>query len=465
MDTDFKKPLAETWKSFNPSSLERGPTDLNHEERHRDFMRQALELARLGVGLAAPNPYVGALVVDPNGKILGSGFHTYERIKHAEVIALEQAQGKGASLKEATLYLNLEPCCHQGRTGPCTEAITASGVKRVVTAMRDPNPIVDGRGIKQLRAAGIEVIEGVLQDEARKLNESFAKYMRWHEPLVTLKAGMTLDGKIAPPPVQSGAALGSGGSGGPTGGWITSETARAHVQELRHASDALMVGVGTIIADDPLLTDRSGRPRRRPLLRVIVDSRLRLPLESRVVKTVHDDLLVLCSFAEEKKKREFEARGIRVEQVAVAHASPPAEVSHKIMHMPSRRRTGTGAPIVPETGAASADGRPDMRSMMARLAQMQITSLLIEGGALVNWAALAAGVVDKLFLYYAPKILAGMGSVPFARGAGFRHMGEAAYVRRVTIHHFGEDFAVEGYIRDPYDFALVANLEPMEEGY
>ncbi len=425
-------------------------------------MRQALELARQGIGLAAPNPYVGALVVDADGRILGSGFHTYERIKHAEVIALEQAQGKVASLKEATLYLNLEPCCHQGRTGPCTEAIITSGVKRVVTAMRDPNPLVNGKGIEQLRAAGVEVIEGVLQDEARKLNESFAKYMRWHEPLVTLKAGMTLDGKIAPPPVQSGASL---GSAGPTGGWITSETARAHVQELRHASDALMVGVGTIIADDPLLTDRSGKPRRRPLLRVIVDSRLRLPLESRVVKTAQDDLLVLCSFAEEKKKREFEARGIRVEQVAVAHASPLAEFSNKIKRMPSRRRTGTGAPIVPETGSSSSDGRPDMRSMMARLAQMQITSLLIEGGALINWAALAAGVVDKVFLYYAPKILAGMGSVPFARGAGFRHMGEAAYVRRVTIHHFGEDFAVEGYIRDPYDFALVANLEPMEEGY
>src|SRR5437773_9648405 len=153
------------------------------------------------------------------------------------------------------------------------------------------------------------------------LNESFAKYMRWHEPLVTLKAGMTLDGKIAPPPVQSGAALGSGGSGGPTGGWITSETARAHVQELRHASDALMVGVGTIIADDPLLTDRSGRPRRRPLLRVIVDSRLRLPLPSRIVQTANNDVLVLCSFAEEKRKLQLQQLGIRVQQIPVGGAA------------------------------------------------------------------------------------------------------------------------------------------------
>jgi diaminohydroxyphosphoribosylaminopyrimidine deaminase/5-amino-6-(5-phosphoribosylamino)uracil reductase len=418
-------------------------------------MGQALKLARQGIGLATPNPYVGAVIVDDSGNILGSGFHTYEGLKHAEVIAIEQAQSKGISLRQATLYLNLEPCCHQGRTGPCTQAVISSGIKRVVAAMRDPNPLVEGKGIEQLRAAGIEVLEGVLEDEARKLNEAFTKYIRWHEPLVTLKAGMTLDGKIAPPPAESGGPT-SSGSGGATGGWITSETARAHVQELRHSSDALMVGVGTIIADDPLLTDRTGLPRRRPLLRVIVDSRLRLPLESRVVKTAQDDVLILCSFAEEKKKSEFEARGIRVEQVAVAHnASSAAERSEKVTRMPSRRRTGTGAPVVPETATGSADGRPDMRSMMARLAQMQITSLLIEGGALINWAALAAGVVDKVFLYYAPKILAGTGSVPFARGAGFRHMGEAAHVRHVTIHHFGEDFAVEGYIRDPYDFGTL----------
>jgi diaminohydroxyphosphoribosylaminopyrimidine deaminase/5-amino-6-(5-phosphoribosylamino)uracil reductase len=420
-------------------------------------MHQALELARKGVALAAPNPYVGAIIVGSNGSILGQGFHTYEGLKHAEVIALEEAQRNGASLEEATLYLNLEPCCHQGRTGPCTQAVVASNIKRVVIAMRDPNPLVEGRGIEQLRTAGVEVIEGVLQDEARKLNESFAKYIRRHEPLVTLKAGMTLDGKIAPPPAA--AAPTPVERSGPTGGWITSETARAHVQELRHASDAIMVGVGTIIADDPLLTDRTGKPRRRPLLRVIVDSRLRLPLESRVVKSAQNDVLVLCSFAEEKRKRELEACGIRVEQVAVAHVAAPAAVPDNVRQMPSRRRTGTGVPIHTEAGMVSADGRPDMGSMMRRLGEMQITSLLIEGGALINWAALAAGVVDKVFLYYAPRILAGMGSVPFARGAGFRHMGEAAHVQHVAIHHFGEDFAVEGYISDPYDSTAAGGTE------
>ena len=227
---------------------------------------------------------------------------------------------------------------------------------------------------------------------------------------------MTLDGKIAPPPGESEnpTALGAGGA---TGGWITSEIARRHVHELRHETDAIMVGVGTIIADDPLLTDRSGLPRRKPLLRLVVDSHLRLPHTSRVVKTANDDVLVLCSFAEEKKKRALRALGIRVEQV-----SPP---------MP--------------------DGRPDMIGVVKHLGELEITSLLIEGGAMVNWAALAAGVVDKVFLYYAPKILAGSGSVPFASGPGFRHIRDAAYVKSFRLHRFGEDFAVEGYLRDPYE--------------
>src|SRR5207248_4055384 len=178
----------------------------------------------------------------------------------------------------------------------------------------DPNPLVTGKGFQCLRQAGIKVDSGICEEEAKVLNEGFAKYIRYHTPLVTLKAAMTLDGKIAPPPSESHNPTALGG-GGATGGWITSEVARAHVHSLRHQHDAIMVGVGTIIADDPLLTDRSGRPRRRPLLRVILDSRLRLPLESLVVKTAKDDVLVLCSFAEEKKKKQLQKRGIRVEQI------------------------------------------------------------------------------------------------------------------------------------------------------
>src|SRR5579864_2405997 len=237
------------------------------------FMRQALALAEQGVGLCSPNPCVGAVLVSREGKVIGSGSHTYESVTHAEVLALEHAAASGESVRGATLYINLEPCSHQGRTGPCADALIAAGIGRVVAAMPDPNPLVSGKGFERLRAAGIEVSAGLQQAEAEKLNEAFAHYIQTRAPLVTLKAGMTLDGKIAPPPAGHSAPSA-------TGGWITSEAARAPVQELRHASDATMVGVGTIIDDDPLLTDRSGRKRRRPLQRVVLDSRLRMPLTS-----------------------------------------------------------------------------------------------------------------------------------------------------------------------------------------
>jgi diaminohydroxyphosphoribosylaminopyrimidine deaminase/5-amino-6-(5-phosphoribosylamino)uracil reductase len=377
-------------------------------ETDERFLRRALELAREGIARTSPNPSVGALIVDDTGTMLGSGFHTYDGKKHAEILALEQA---GPKANGATLYINLEPCSHQGRTPPCADAVIAAGIRRVVASMQDPNPEVSGKGFAKLRDAGIAVASGILEDDARPLNEAFAKYIRDRTPLVTLKAAMTLDGKIAPPP----------GSNGKTHNWITSEPARAHVQELRHQSDAILVGVGTLIADDPLLTDRTSRPRRRPLLRVVVDSRLRLPLQSRLVRTAKDDVLVLCSFAEEKRKKELEDHGLRVEQVS----------------------------------NFTADGRLDLKSVIKTLGQMEITSLLIEGGAAVNWAALAAGIVDKVFLYYAPKILAGGNSVPFASGEGFPSMTAAAYVKSFRLHRFGEDFAVEGYLRDPYEQAAI----------
>ncbi len=394
------------------------------------LLTRALGLAREGVGLCSPNPCVGAVLADDSGQEIASAYHLYNDIKHAEILAIEQA---GAKARSATLYINLEPCSHTGRTGPCSEAVIAAGIRRVVAAMVDPNPAVSGKGFDRMRSAGVvvEVAEGELNQQARRLNESFAKYILQRTPLVTLKAGMTLDGKIAPPPGESSnpSALGTGGA---SGGWITSEEARAHVQELRHAADAIMVGVGTVIADDPLLTDRTGKPRRRPLLRVILDSRLRLPLESRLVKTASSeakDVIVFCAFAEENRKHELEARGIVVEQLPLF---PVAE-----------RYVVGGSPM-------KSDGRPDMKKLTQRLGEMELTSLLIEGGALVNWAALAAGIVDKVFLYYAPKILAGTGSVPFASGEGFRHVSDAAQVKSLKLHRFGEDFAVEGYLHDPY---------------
>jgi len=379
------------------------------------FLRYALDLARQGVGLTSPNPNVGAVLVDDDGNVIGAASHTYEGRKHAEILAIEQA---GDKVRGSTLYLNLEPCSHQGRTPPCVNAVIAAGIRRVVACMPDPNPAVSGTGFKLLRAAGISVATGILEEEARKLNEAFAKYISTGTPLITLKAAMTLDGKIAPPPADPSMPR-PAGAGGSTGGWITSEAARAHVQQLRHENDAIMVGVGTVTADDPLLTDRSGLQRRRSLLRVVVDSHLRLPLTSRLVKTANNDVLVLCSFAEESKKKKLLDHGIRLEQVPYA----------------------------------TTDGRPDMRGVAKRLGELEITSVIVEGGAMVNWAALASDVVDKVFLYYAPKILAGTGSVPFAAGPGFKDVSDAAYVKSFRIHRFGEDFAVEGYLRDPYDNA------------
>ena len=390
---------------------------MSDQTTDEQFLLRALDLARQGIGLASPNPYVGAVVVDIGGNIVGTGAHTYDGVKHAEVRALEHA---GTKANGGTLYINLEPCSHRGRTPPCADAIIAAGIRRVVASMQDPNPAVSGRGFERLRAAGVQVEVGRLEDQARPLNESFAKYIRHGTPLVTLKAAMTLDGKIAPPPTE---ALRES-DGAPSGGWITSDLARAHVQELRHQHDALLVGVGTILADDPLLTDRSGCPRRRPLLRVILDSRLRLPVESRLVQSVASriehkspsDVLVFCSTADEKKKEQLEAQGVQVEHIA----------------------------------DTMSDGRPDMPAIFRRLGELEITSVMIEGGATVNWTALASAVVDKVFLYYAPKILAGTGSIPFAAGAGFPGMSEAAQVKSVHLHRFGEDFAVEGYLRDPY---------------
>jgi diaminohydroxyphosphoribosylaminopyrimidine deaminase/5-amino-6-(5-phosphoribosylamino)uracil reductase len=381
------------------------------------LLQRALELARGGIGLASPNPYVGAVITDAHGNVAGTGTYTYARVKHAEVLALEAA---GARARGGTLYINLEPHAHQGRTPPCTDALIAAGIRRVVASMPDPNPKVSGRGFEQLRAAGVQVDVGGLEEEARRLNEAFALYIRHGRPLVTLKSAMTLDGKIAPAPEQGNRHDEIRTEGGFTGTWITGELARAHTQELRHQNDALLVGIGTVLADNPVLTDRSGRPRRRSLLRVILDSHLRIPLESRLVQRAaterNDDVLVFCSAQEgqenEGKKARLRELGIRVEEVSA---------------------TESGANL-------------DLPPILRRLGQLEITSLMIEGGAAVNSSALAADVVDKVFLYYAPTIFGDAGAISFEDPAA----GQTTRVDDVRLHRFGEDFAVEGYLRDPY---------------
>ncbi|HTQ58438.1 MAG TPA: bifunctional diaminohydroxyphosphoribosylaminopyrimidine deaminase/5-amino-6-(5-phosphoribosylamino)uracil reductase RibD [Bryobacteraceae bacterium] len=359
------------------------------------YLREALDLARKGNAQTSPNPMVGAVLVR-GGQIVGRGFHTWAGVKHAEILALEEA---GERARGATLYINLEPCSHQGRTGPCAAALIQAGIARAVVALEDPNPLVAGDGLRQLRAAGIAAeIAGEFTNEAEKLNEAFVHFMRTRLPLVTLKTALTLDGKIAAPDDNRG--------------WITSDKARAHVQQLRHESDAILTGIGTVLADDCLLTDRTGLPRSRPLLRIVLDSRLRLPLDSQMVRSASDDLLVVgTSAAPAERRQALEQLGVRV------------------LILDGR------------------DGRSDFRAAIEAVAQQKYLSVLIEAGAKVNWAALETGVADKIFFYYAPKILGGSESLSMAGGVGRRRRADAIRVRRTELHHItADEFAVEGYI-------------------
>jgi diaminohydroxyphosphoribosylaminopyrimidine deaminase / 5-amino-6-(5-phosphoribosylamino)uracil reductase len=371
------------------------------------LMDRALDLARRGVALASPNPMVGAVLSAAAGGIVGEGFHTYDGLRHAEIIALEAA---GEAARGATLYINLEPCCHTGRTGPCTRALVAAGVARVVAAMPDPNPEVAGRGFEELRAGGIEVSIGLREREARRLNEAFARWIVSRKPLVTLKSALTLDGQLTLPGKLTRSGKRGRGRASQKDQWISSPESRAEVQRMRHASDALLTGVGTVLADDPLLTDRTNLPRRRKLLRVVMDSRLRLPLRSKLVQSADGDVLVFTRGAESSPK----ARTLRSAGVEVV------------------RLSGRG-------------NRPDVRAAIAALGRREILSVLLEAGATLNSAALSAGVVDKMRAFFAPKVAGFAGSASAAK-----QMRAALRLQDVTCEQFGPDFAIEGYLRDVY---------------
>ncbi|HWF37849.1 MAG TPA: bifunctional diaminohydroxyphosphoribosylaminopyrimidine deaminase/5-amino-6-(5-phosphoribosylamino)uracil reductase RibD [Candidatus Acidoferrales bacterium] len=359
------------------------------------WMLEALALARQGTALAHPNPMVGAIAVR-DGEIVGRGSHIYDQRDHAEIVALREA---GERARGATLYLNLEPCCHIGRTGPCTKAIIAAGIARVVAAMEDPNPQVAGKGFDELRAAGVQVECGIEEDEAMQLNEDFASWIRTGKPLVTLKAALTLDGKIAARPGEETA--------------ITGPAARAEVQRMRHAADAVLTGMGTVLADDPLLTDRTGSVRRKPLLRVVVDSQLRLPLASQLVQTAKNDVMVFTTQrSAAAKQAELERAGVEVARVA---ASGP---------------------------------RVDLGEIIRELGKRQILNLMMEAGPELNGAAIATGIVDKMVLFYASKIM-GKAGVPLAHVPD-DWFAKGPTLSRLTLHGFGKDFAVEGYFRDVY---------------
>ena len=369
------------------------------------FMQHALALARKGVGLASPNPMVGCVIVR-EGQIVGEGFHQYEWRDHAEIVALKSASEKA---RGATLYVTLEPCNHTGRTGPCTEAIIAAGMQRVVAAMDDPNPVNSGRGFERLRTAGIEVFIGPCEEEARRLNEAFTCWIRTKKPFVTLKSALTLDGQLALPGTNKKFASKTGRRG--HSNWITSEESRAEVHRMRHASDALLTGIGTIHVDDPLLTDRSGLPRLRPLLRVILDSGRSISPQSRIVQTSDHDLLVFTN-------------------------SNPARFRAE------RMLSQAGVEVV---HAPRGSGGIDLQKVLEELGRREILSVLLEAGPTLNGSALSAGIVDKLFLFYAPKI-SGESRVPFAIAPKLN----LPPLQNVRTHQLGPDFAIEAYLRDPF---------------
>jgi len=359
------------------------------------WMARALDLARRGVGLTHPNPTVGAVIVK-SGRVVGEGFHVYDRRDHAEFVALRQA---GQQAKGATLYVTLEPCCHTGRTGPCTNAIIASGVTRVVGATPDPHSVVAGQGFQQLRRAGVQVTIGVSENAAQVLNESFAHWIVTKRPFVTLKTALTLDGQIAQ---RAGSVT-----------WITSPASRKEVQRIRHQADGLLTGIGTVLADDPRLTDRSGLPRRRRLLRVVLDSKLRMPLHSELVQSAQRDLLIVTTHPSDSKK-------------ARALVSAGAEV----IRVPARR------------------GHVDLRALIRDLGRREILGLLVEAGAQLNGAMLEAGLVDKMVLFYAPKIM-GTGGVPLASIPSGR-FAESPALTNLSLRPCGPDFVVEGYFHHPH---------------
>ncbi|MGD0425651.1 MAG: bifunctional diaminohydroxyphosphoribosylaminopyrimidine deaminase/5-amino-6-(5-phosphoribosylamino)uracil reductase RibD [Candidatus Acidiferrales bacterium] len=359
------------------------------------WMARALALAARGAALAHPNPIVGAVLVK-NGKIVSEGFHDYDRRDHAEIVALKQA---GKNARGATLYVTLEPCCTTGRTGPCTKAIIAAKIKKVVAAMRDPNPAVSGKGLADLRRAGIQVVSGVLEKQAQHLNEDFARWIQTKLPLVTLKTALTLDGQIAQ---KAGSVT-----------WITSQQSRDAVQRLRHEADALLTAIGTVLADNPRMSDRTGEPRRRPLLRAVVDSRLRTPLRSHLVQSAQHDVIIYTTQSPDSPK---------------ARALIRAGV--EVFRVPARQ------------------GHADLGAVIHDLGRRQILSVLLEAGAELNGAALEAGIVDKMILFYAPKIM-GTGGVPMA-SIPSRWFAKSPALQNLTVKTCGPDFVVQGYFRDVF---------------
>ncbi|HMV81773.1 MAG TPA: bifunctional diaminohydroxyphosphoribosylaminopyrimidine deaminase/5-amino-6-(5-phosphoribosylamino)uracil reductase RibD [Blastocatellia bacterium] len=362
-----------------------------------DYLQLSFQLAAQGTGLVSPNPLVGCVIVKDD-EVVGRGYHRYDELKHAEAWALEEA---GERTRGATVYVNLEPCAHQGagkRTPPCARALIEAGVKRVVVSMVDPNPRVNGLGFEQLRVAGIEVVAGVMEREAQRLNEKYAKFVTTGLPFVHLKTACSLDGRIA---TRTGDSK-----------WITGNEARAASQALRHEYDAILVGVGTVLADDPLLTDRTEKPRRKPLARVVLDAQLRTPTDSQLVLTAREFPLLVFTSPEAlstAKRDELELLGVRV------------------------------------FGVEAESGKLDLTQVLRVLAANRLMSLIVEGGATVAGSFVEQRLIDKATFFLAPKIIGGREAVSAIGGKGIEFLKNAVELQDTSVISHGDDLEITGY--------------------
>ena len=361
-------------------------------EQDRQYMKMALELAQKGMGFTAPNPMVGAVIVK-NGRIIGQGYHRKYGELHAEreALAVCTEEPKGASI-----YVTLEPCCHYGKQPPCVNAILEAGIRRVIIGSSDPNPLVAGKGIRILKDHGIEVTENILKEECDKLNEAFFYYIQNKKPYVVMKYAMTMDGKIAAYTGESK--------------WVTGEAARIHVQEQRLKYTGIMVGVGTVLADDPMLTCRLENSRNP--VRIICDSHLRTPLTSKIVRTAKTIPTILASSSKDQQKiKNYEELGCQV------------------LYVPEK------------------NGHIDLNRLMELLGAAKIDSILLEGGGSLNWSALESGIVQKVQTYIAPKLFGGEEAKTPVEGKGFPDPASAILLKNSEIIRIGDDFLIESEVK------------------
>ena len=375
------------------------PKDLD-----RKYMSIALRLAMHAEGMTSPNPLVGSLIVK-EGSIIGKGYHKRAGLPHAEIEAIKDAEAKGQSVREATLFVTLEPCCHDNKKNPpCVASIIEKGFSRVVVGTLDPNPQVNGRGLERLKENRIEVTSGVLEDKCREINESFFKYIRTGLPFVTLKLTATLDGKIA---TRTGSSK-----------WIGTEMQRSYAHKLRRKADAIAVGVETVIQDDPQLTVRYSKERVQQPVPVVLDSNLRIPQKARLLKLHKSPIIATTPKADAQRIKELKDKGARVFVIDSDVREPQSNDDR---------------------------GRVDIAKLINKLGGLEITNLLIEGGAQVAASALRAGVVDKVVFFYAPKILGGDG-ISMIGGLGISELNDAVFLKQIKMKRLGDEFVVEGYL-------------------